>query len=236
MPKGVETMKEQEFSECPFCAELNSISNSQYFKQNKLNIEGFSSRIVISTENYVVMPTVGCFREGYLLIVTKKHYYSFADVPLEMMEEIERLIERVKALLRDLYGQNVICFEHGGAVCSMSMGSCIDHAHLHILPYNGRLTEEIKPFALKSKQIEGLSNLRQYVASNTPYLLWQDADDSMFVVDSGFVPSQFLRRVIAAHYGIPNKWDWRQYPFVDNMEKTIKNIRSYLEVIHNEPK
>ena len=227
-------MKEQELFECPFCAELNCISSSHYYQQNKPNIEGFSSRIVISTENFVVMPTVGCFVEGYLLIVTKKHYYSFAEVPPEMMEELEKLIARVKEVLRNLYGQEVVCFEHGGAACSISMGSCIDHAHFHLLPYSGSLTEEIKPFALNGKRIEDLSNLRQYGASNTPYLFWQDTDDSMNVVDSGFVPSQFFRRVIAAHYDIPNKWDWRQYPFIDNMEKTIKNIRSYLEVIYDE--
>jgi len=220
---------------CAFCAEINQIPNScNYFLQYMGKQLNQTSRIVMETDNFVVFPTVGCFVEGYLLIVSKEHYSSFACLPATMLEEQTTLIAAVKTRLQDVYGKQVICFEHGSAFCDVSMGGCVDHAHMHLLPYDCSLTEEILPYALKYRQIHSFSELWPLGNNNMPYLYWQDIDGLMYVVDDGFVPSQFFRRIVANHYNMPESWDWRQFPYVDKMIKTIDVFCHQTEVINND--
>jgi len=53
---------------CSFCEEY-----SKKIKESK-------SDIIYETKEFLVFPTVGCFTEGYCLIIPKKHCASFAEL------------------------------------------------------------------------------------------------------------------------------------------------------------
>jgi hypothetical protein len=40
------------------------------------------------------------------------------------------------------------------------------------------------------------------------------------VFDAGNAPSQLMRRIVAIELGLPDFWNWRLFPFTENMEKT----------------
>lgn len=203
---------------CSFCAELSDLSHLDDFYQNIEADLIVPKRIILESDNFVVMPTIGCLVEGYLLVVSKKHYTCMGDLPSLLTNELNSLVEIVTSKINEKYKKNAVCFEHGG--CKGKSGSCVDHAHLHVVPFDTNLTKLIKPYALNDMTISSLHDLQSYA----PYLYWQDIDESQHVATGDFFPSQFFRKIIADYYGLGNEWDWHQFHHAENMLKTIKDF------------
>lgn len=177
--------------DCVFCPERLSGSSSDFDQAIATHPEG------------VIIPALGMMVPGYFLAVTKSHAHSVSELPSrESTSFYEWVVERCRAW-SPLFGGYFIV-EHGSCPGSRS-GSCIDHAHLHLVP----LANEIGAAILTAREViwrnlpsvEDLSGLRGrgYVSI---YL-----HDQLFVADDVRLPSQWLRRVIARELGLP-VWDW----------------------------
>lgn len=210
---------------CGFCAELHSVGQENNLLQKTIFPScGLSSRVVYQTDHFVVIPTLGALVEGYLLIVSKAHYESIRQIPKEFISEFDEVVHKVKSVIRSTYGKNSVCFEHGAASCSNKFGGCIDHAHLHVVPCEETLSETIREFGMELMPIPSLAALSDIVDRSQPYLYWEDPEESKYVIQDSFVPSQFFRKIIAHHYSVIEQWDWRQYLNLENLLKTYRAL------------
>src|SRR5436190_13754280 len=106
--------------QCPFCVELDGEGRSVFREY----LEGrLACRIIYEDELFVVMPPLGQFMEGGLLLLTRAHIPSFAHLPEEWFPRLERLLQAIQKLLLKQWGVSPLVFEHGSAV-ERSKGRC----------------------------------------------------------------------------------------------------------------
>lgn len=207
---------------CSFCSEINNVLDEDNLFYNLVTKEtDMKNRIIFETQNFVVLPSIGSFVEGYLLIVTKQHYTCIGGISLEMYDELKFLINTCKTLIKEIYDKNSIMFEHGSTSCCTKVGGCVDHAHLHIVPINEDITPEISKFDTKLNLMNSIYDLEEYGKNDLPYLYYQDINNHDYIVDADIIPSQFFRQVICKKLNIIDKWDWRKMYELENLQKTI---------------
>lgn len=90
-----------------------------------------SSDKILESENFIVVKDAFPKLEGHSLVISKKHYDSFLDMPSELYEEL--LETSKKATLKIIEGVGAEGFNlvtNNGKVA----GQIISHVHWHILP------------------------------------------------------------------------------------------------------
>ena len=151
---------------CQFCEEFET----KILTINNKKI----SRILFASDNFFVFPSLGQIVEGYLLISPKNHHLSIAQIPNNLYFELEELKNKVKKVLTDNY-QKPLFFEHGPISKYEKGGCCIDHAHLHCVPAEVDILEDLaKHFDYKE------INLFSEIPQNTQYLFLEQ-DDKKFL-------------------------------------------------------
>lgn len=183
-----------------------------------------SDRLLWENGHWVATPSLGAFTLGYLLLICQEHYPSLATTPRAYDGEWLALLHRAKKMLRYKLGKDCVLFEHGSA--SFTGANSIDHVHLHIVPCESLLWEEIEQrYQLEgaqrlSTEDELLAYLKEQDLDN--YLLFGDTSGRFFVYrDTLQKPSQFFRRVMAEMLGTPKQWDWRSNPLHDQVARTL---------------
>jgi hypothetical protein len=123
-----------------------------------------------------------------------------------------------------MYGDSVVCFEHGMDRSSPNLsGGCVDHAHLHLLPCGTALAESLKNKLSPSAGAGSLLELKQKYKSG-PYILIKSdiLNPKIQLLQCGDVfPSQYLRKLAASLAGRPSEWDWRDKPNERDFLKTL---------------
>ena len=97
--------------------------------------------ILYESDNYIVLPGLGAFFEGYVMIVPKKHVMSMAELAEEsdeLYEEFLRVLNDMRFILESIYHKKIFVFEcgsgKGGAgkhTTSMFMHMCIWHLQIY---------------------------------------------------------------------------------------------------------
>ncbi|MFC2132280.1 hypothetical protein ACFLRG_00630 [Bacteroidota bacterium] len=182
--------------------------------------------IINETANFIVIPTIGQFIEGWLLIISKYHQISSICHSNSELTELEDLIDSTRKIIELNYGSTII-FEHGPAMDSkINGGCCIDHTHIHIAPYSNKLVFRSN-IGHKSIKINNLAEIKKNVSPNQGYLLWgfpsTDEYYNLTILNSS-IPRQYLRKVLAASCDMQDFWNWREYPFYLNIYNTIKRL------------
>lgn len=210
---------------CGFCVEINDLdSENNLFKNLIAPQTGLKSRFVYEDDKFVVMPGLGAFVEGYVMIVSKIHYDCIGKMPIEDINEIDHLLTHTKERIKQTYNTNVVCFEHGSVSCANKFGGCLNHAHLHIVPCNVSLINEINQYDLKVSKLSSLSLLHNLGGAEKPYLFFEDVDGEQYIITGEYIASQFFRKLVSNHMGLSDSWDWREDLFLDNVEKTARRL------------
>lgn len=209
---------------CPFCNEYTCPNESQFYMEvgNKI---GYESRILLETDNWYVIPTLGSLTAGYVLLVTKQHYRSLANISHELFIEMLELKKKVEDVLYDKLGMHCISFEHGTVNDDSKGANSVDHLHVHVLPFSQPVWQNI---ALDVPQmcfnvVKSYQDLNRGWKEALPnsYLLFQDFDQKIYYVpDASNMPSQFFRKHLAPYLDADN-WDWRSETYSDNIIQTI---------------
>lgn len=84
--------------ECFFCQEL----------EDRTRNLTKASRIILETENFVVFPTEGCFKIGYLLVMPKQHFLCFGELDPELLTELEEILKKIMVYVRKKSGMSVL--------------------------------------------------------------------------------------------------------------------------------
>ncbi len=203
---------------CVFC---HKFSTKFLIKQKWFDKE------LTSTDDFVVVPALGALVEGYLMIVTKNHYRSMALLTAHQLDNLEILKNQTRQKLIELY-KNPIIFEHGPTNLATSIGSCIDHAHFQILPFEYDLLPKLQA-NYDLKPIKHLSNLTEFGKKDKPYIFFENNSGQMFVILTDKVPNQHIRRLIANALGISDQYDYAIFPNYDLISKTINKLSPHFK-------
>lgn len=164
----------------------------------------FALRNVLQeTKNFYIVCDVHPLTEGHILIIPKKHLSCIGELPEKLFQEFVRLYDKVAKFLLDNYG-SVSSFEHG------KIGQTVFHAHVHLLPYDGRL-EKIIP-ENKFKAIQKLSDLRTVFAQNKEYLFFS-IGKNFWVVEPTVAFPGFFRQRFAQALKRTERGDWRRWRY-----------------------
>lgn len=202
--------------ECLFCL----ISRN---KKWPIEIE---DTVIDESKNFILKPALGEFIEGYALIITKEHLDSISFLPPNLFEELRLFKKHVKHNISLLYGSTVIVFEHGIVNPSNYAGCCIDHAHLHILPFNDSILQTLENKFLY-EIIHDISELSQNVLMKQSYIYYESTKDKFysFKIEKPIV-GQFVRRLICRSIGSPDIYDWAIHPFRDKIAHFVNRYVS----------
>lgn len=193
--------------ECFFCKELEDRTISP-IKRN---------RIVLETKNFVAFPTLGCFKIGYLLVMPKQHFLCFGELDSELLTELNEILKKITAYVREKSGEECIIFEHGTRDLGKLSSTSIMHAHIHVIPTKKSLVRYLTAYC-ELRKIEGFSDLAE---EKDNYLFLKDLDGTHYIVKKDDYPSQFFRKITCESMGIPEDWDWQKCPYKKNMLITL---------------
>lgn len=187
--------------------------------------------VLLSTTNFVVVPTVGALVEGWLMIVTKQSYLSMGAIPPSLRGEFSDLKQFVAESVDELYG-SVALFEHGPSARSQRVGCGVDHAHLHVLPAPLPLVADCKGVSnidFEWRSVDEENAPHTFCDSETPYLYVEQPLGRAFITDATLAPSQLFRRVVAHQIGTPSLFNWRDHAMENNVMKTVTRFSGFFK-------
>jgi diadenosine tetraphosphate (Ap4A) HIT family hydrolase len=189
---------------CEFCDEFAGGTANSFAAHYANEV---ASRTILEQNGFRAMPSIGQIVPGYLLLVPNQHYRAFADMSLAELNAAQALKMDLTEQMRSTYG-NCLFFEHGAR--TPDSGGCgISHAHLHIVPFpteKDPVEELIRTFPFE--EVSDLLELKR-VQPGKSYLYYESVCGNRYVFYPLFIPSQFIRRLLAEALGIP-RWDWRE--------------------------
>jgi inosine/xanthosine triphosphate pyrophosphatase family protein/diadenosine tetraphosphate (Ap4A) HIT family hydrolase len=211
--------------DCPFCAEFENDGLGIYASMMGNHLP---SRILYEDEHFIVMPPLGEFMEGGLLLLTREHILSLAHLPPAQFARLERLLEAIQRVLVKHWGVAPLIFEHGPAPDSGKGVCCVDHAHLNIFPapvcVHPHLAERMH-FSLGS-----ISELARLRCAEFGYLFIQENDGTRRAYEGRNVPTQLVRRIITNELGLPGRWHWRDYIGQAELLATYKTLQGQIHL------
>jgi hypothetical protein len=125
------------------------------------------------------------------------------------------------------FGPTIVA-EHGPGACDLG-ASCCTHAHLHLIPIGAAkaVTDVYRCVGGAPQIMGGLAGLRAVAGSSYLYLSPESGVHLAWPA-AGF-PRQFVRRVCADILGMPDRYDWRDFPFEPTMRATLARLRVALQ-------
>lgn len=224
--------KRDESESCEFCREFNE--NTIETKEKIVLHAYFSgNRIISSKGRWNLIPTLGCFKVGYTLLVNHEHFLSLYHCPEKDKEMFLCFMDDLKMVYREVFHSEYIMFEHGIVDESVTSPNSVNHVHLHFLPY-GKGAYDLTPVLEKQYQLKVLSfssifDLNRIIEEKRikSYLLYY-VSEQYHIVDIGTeqLPSQFLRKVLYNLEGFEDDgWDWKKEPFYDEMLVTYRLMK-----------
>lgn len=142
---------------------------------------------------------------GHFLIVSKSHRTNFWDDWPEANSELNTIIALFRQFTADHLGKTAVAFEHGvGASLGEERGACIDHAHVHLAPIEGKLLPQA---CMAGAWRIDFTDTRRHEPEAQCYLL-NDIDGRQYALATEHFESQFFRFVLAQHVGLAF-WDWK---------------------------
>lgn len=213
---------------CPFCNEFNGRKDLSYFENTYGKKCGIQNRCVIETTNFACVPSVGSFVPGYVLVIPRKHFLSYLGMPDSYLFECQKIIKILETHFHNCYHSSYILYEHGAGDENNPGGTSVVHAHLHLLPCNTEIISQCPEYQFISftSFFETVEYYRKN-GHNKPYLLFRDCNATWSLSLSNNIPSQFFRKRVCDILGTPGMGDWKVFPFIENIQKTIANAQLY---------
>jgi inosine/xanthosine triphosphate pyrophosphatase family protein len=211
--------------DCPFCAEFEQDGLSIFARTMAHRLQ---SRILYQDEDFVVMPPLGQFMEGGLLLLAREHILSLAWLKPAVFDKLERLLSCIRDSLAQRWGVAPLIFEHGPAPEWGKGVCCVDHAHLNIFPAPVRVAPHLE--TRMSMPISSLCELPRLRQAEFGYLMVQENDGTRRVYDGKDVPTQLVRRIITTQLRFPERWHWRDYLGTDELLATYHALKGQIRL------
>lgn len=169
-----------------------------------------------------VVPTLGSIIPGWLLVVPRQEALAIGHFAPRHRQELLNLARIISGDVR-VFGSRTFILEHGPARVSSIMGCGVDHAHLHVVPMDRDLLTPV--LADESVDWTATDAHDPWVKcqQNREYLL-VCTDDGCYVGFPRQAQSQYFRKKIAQLQGVPDSWDYREWPCHGNAQRTIEHF------------
>jgi ATP adenylyltransferase len=192
------------------------MKNCEFCNLDKTKI---TNTIIEEYPNFYIKVSLGALVEGYVLIISKRHICSMRELNQEEKIEYINIIKKYRDLFFNKYDQFPIIFEHGTSRKENVSASSIVHAHTHIVNHNFKNEKSILE-RLKLKQIDDYCLER----NDKSYIFYMNSMGNQYITYEFEPISQMMRIYIAKDLEIQNKYDWKKYPFTENVIQTIKKL------------
>ena len=168
-------------------------------------------------DDYLAMASIGAFIEGWSLVVPRTHTFSMRTYYSD--PDFADFVESVISHIKNVFHKSVLVFEHGANTCTSETSCGTHHAHLHIVPYDGSIIEDI--YEDRDWTRVGLGDIEDTVQQNE-YLLYSDNFNSFKTATFNIhilkkEESQYFRRLLGTKIGIDD-YSYKTAPYI---EKTI---------------
>lgn len=207
-------MKNNNEKKCVFC------KGERFPYHAKVGLDT-TEAIVYEDKNVFITADLSPLMIGHFLIVTQDHNNSFANTGLEVLKSLRCGIE---FLIDFVYESKSFTFFEHGSVIPNKGGSSIDHAHVHVMPFDIGMAEHVSKdnkFINKSNYAE---SLHLSYKSGQPYL-WIGNQSESFLYEVEEAESQYLRRLTKEIIGGKSDYNWKYaYQKSDSIEMYKKTI------------
>ena len=202
----VRTAADPGVPDCVLCPPLR-------FRFNEMADLPGADGVLCGDRDFFVIPDLAPVAEGHLLLVTVAHWTCAGAFPEPLWRAAVRWRDHVARLYRAAYGSSeLVVLEHGPAE-PQGGGSCIDHAHWHLIPGRPGVRAVVEGHGLTGVPatravLEGL------LAAGRSYLLVAEGGEAL-AYPAGDVPGQFLRRAAATAFAgtdvtASREWRWQE--------------------------
>ncbi|PSQ50083.1 hypothetical protein BRD15_02330 [Halobacteriales archaeon SW_6_65_15] len=188
-----------------------------------------SRTILYEDESVYLMPSLGQFVEGYLLLISKQHRNCIADVTDDHLESVKQTVANQ---LAETYGSYCF-FEHGqiGTCYQRAQSKICYHAHLHCLPVPVNFISEVaEDFdSISMSEFGELSALKE---EHPHYLFVETYDGEMgFFPVEDEIERQYLRKQACEALELPKELaDWKEYPNREKMKCTGRELEGEFSI------
>ena len=166
------------------------------------------------SHRFVVLPSVGPFTPGHVMVVSKLHEYSLLAMGCDAFQEYDVLAERLRRL--PVWDGTVPLEAEHGSTDADKAGACVVHSHVHWIPGGGR------HFDILARQLRQVPRdaFEGLLAAKQPYIFLRAASKcGLFRADG--LPSQAIRRLLCDAVGRDDV-DWRQNHRFDWIAETVR--------------
>lgn len=203
---------------CPLCGDLSR----DPMRSGIMRLYGedaLPTAIMWESAELYLTPGPGTIMPGYLILATKRHYVNFAQLPDGALAEAWDVVEAVARIGAANGLDPYLLFEHGSGDRHARGASCIEHAHMHLAP--SPAPERIRAILATYFHERSLSQFNEIrsLKRGAPYV-FLSFSGGFYVYGTICIPSQFVRRILAAERGIPEQWRWSDHPLPENFWKT----------------
>lgn len=215
---------------CCLCNQISGNETGDLISQ-MLGEEEYVRRIPIETNRFAVVPSLGPIAPGHSLLCPKEHVESIVQLlresstESEILNEMGAFLQRVRAILRELFSKPIHIFEHGPSPDDSRVICSVDHAHLHLLPADVEIVSQLRADSRWEAVHPDFRDLHGKIGRRE-YQYYQSPDGRAFAAISGDgFESQYLRRVFAQTLGREGRWNWREYPKPEACHSLFREIQ-----------
>jgi diadenosine tetraphosphate (Ap4A) HIT family hydrolase len=167
-------------------------------------------RVVLDTQSFTAIPSLGPLSDGHLLLCPRTHIHSAAALPSATHAEYEAVKDELVRCLEEEYQAAVHVFEHGMASDGRTVCT-VDHAHVHLVPLPKLMRldmdgAEWQTFDGSLDTLAAITAGREYVSYLAP-----GGRPLVCVSAADHFESQYMRRKIARALD-SESWNWRTEP------------------------
>ncbi len=178
--------------------------------------------VLWETPNFAVLPSLGSLVPGWLLVVPKRPMPNLIGLCDNEYDELEALVSLTSKKLRVFPGRAHM-FEHGGRSGS-SLSCGVDQAHLHVVPLEFDIIELAQSDnSILWSSVSSLDAVRTQISPDSEYL-YVSAFGEALLGSPRQPTSQWFRRLIANQMGVPEEWNYREFPKLDVVRETKSRL------------
>ena len=166
------------------------------------------------THRFVVIPSIGPFLPGHVMVVSKLHELSLLSMGVDAVQEYHELAERLRRL--PVWDRTVPLEAEHGSTRLQKAGACVVHSHVHWIPGTGQYFDVLAGQLTRLPPVDYEASL----AGRSPYIFLR-AGNKSGLFRAGGLPSQVVRRLLCDVLS-RNDTDWRQNPRLDWVLETVK--------------
>jgi len=177
--------------------------------------------VLLETDNFVVLPSLGALVETWLVVVPKRPVSCLAELNDIELSELNSLASDLRKSISGK--EKVFTFEHGGKLGSV-VSCSVDQAHLHVVG----LSFDLIDAAMSKSEIVWTKygkcirdSLR--AMDGREYLYMSDGKDHYWSYPKEKT-SQWFRKLIARNEGCADRWDYKLYPNFESVRKMAKSF------------